>query len=520
MTDPLLASYEAVSYRSKPIAFAEPDSIAANALLHGITPPPPDRCRMLELGCAAGMNLVSVAFTSPKSQFVGIDLSPSHIESGKMLLSEMGLRNVTLEARGIETIGEDFGTFDYIVCHGVYSWVPPHVQDAILDVCRRSLAPNGIAYVSYNTYPGWHQREMVRNMLMFHDDPSLPPTDRIARARSFAAFLATPDRDDDSLYGRVLREELKQVAAERDAHFFHEQLEPYNTPIYFADFARRAAQHGLAYLGEAKPSTETHATARIRESLGENPDRNDRIRAEQYKDFLTGRTFRRTLLCHEELEPLAHPRAEAVQQLYLRSRALPVPPAPEDLERVPDVQSFRTPVPVTLTTNNPLVLGLLHTLSDVTPSVLSFSDVHQRVTDRLHELPDGEARTLADDPLALARAALECAPNALVELRALPSKIIARPGSRPKASGLARWQAIHTQEVTSPGHWMVELSGMEQFLIRFLDGSNDRRQLLRMTEQALTSGDLTVATRPSSEQIAGAMDDALANLARSGLIVA
>ena len=53
----------------------------------------------------------------------------------------------------------------------MYSWVPPDVQDAILRVCSRNLAPNGIAYVSYNTYPGWHVRMMAREMLVEHDDP-------------------------------------------------------------------------------------------------------------------------------------------------------------------------------------------------------------------------------------------------------------------------------------------------------------------------------------------------------------
>lgn len=519
MTDSLLASYEAVSYRSKPIAFADPDSIAANAILHGMTPASPDRCRVLELGCAAGMNIVSAAVTAPKSEFVGIDLSPSQIESGRMLVSEMGLRNVTLEARGIETIGDELGEFDYIVCHGVYSWVPPHIQDAILDVCRRHLAPNGIAYVSYNAYPGWHQRGMVRDMLAFNDDPSLPPADRITRARAFASFLASPDPDDDSLYGRVLREELKEIAGRSDQQLFHEQLEPYNTPVYFADFAKRAAERGLQYLAEAKPSADTPASAAVRKALGETLGSGERILAEQYRDFLVGRTFRRTLLCREEMRPAGEPRAEAIQNLFLRSRAAPVQPAAADLERVPDIQSFRTPAGVTITTNNPLVMGLLHTLADLAPSTIPFAELHQRLAERLHSASDAGARTIADDASVVARAALQCAPNGLVELRALPSRIVARPGPRPKASGLARFQAIHAKEVTSLGHWMVELSGLERFLIRSLDGSNDRRQLLRLTTQALVSGELTVAASPSAEDIGRVIDDALANLARSGLLV-
>ena len=184
-----IAAYESVTYESKAMPLAEPDAIAAMAILHGVTPVPPDRCRVLELGCATAGNIMSMAFRFPKSQFVGIDLSPTQIEIGRLAVSDMGLQNVTLEARSITELGDEHGQFDYIICHGVYSWVAPDVQEAILRVCARSLSPNGIAYVSYNTYPGWHRRGMLREMLMFNDDPSLPPAQRLKRAREFAAFL-------------------------------------------------------------------------------------------------------------------------------------------------------------------------------------------------------------------------------------------------------------------------------------------------------------------------------------------
>src|SRR5262249_32023714 len=149
-------------------------------------------------------------------------------------------------------VGDADDAFDYIICHGVYSWVPPDIQDAILRVCSRNLSPNGVAYVSYNTYPGWHRRGMVRDMLVYNDDPSLDPDQRVARARALISALAAADPDSGASHAVMLREEAAIIADQTDFHLFHEQLEPWNEPVYFSEFVRRAGLHDLAYLAEAR----------------------------------------------------------------------------------------------------------------------------------------------------------------------------------------------------------------------------------------------------------------------------
>ena len=100
-----------------------------------------NRCRVLELGCTDGGNLLPMAATLPRSSFLGIDLSGRQIAAGQKMIERLGLENVELRQMDIADVGEDFGTFDYIICHGVYSWVPPPVQDKILEICARRLAP-------------------------------------------------------------------------------------------------------------------------------------------------------------------------------------------------------------------------------------------------------------------------------------------------------------------------------------------------------------------------------------------
>lgn len=518
MSDSLLASYEAVPYESRPIPFAEPDSIAANAILYGVTPPPPDRCRVLELGCASGGNLISMAYALPKSQFVGIDLAPSHIAAGQFAVSEMGLQNIALEAKSIDALDADIGQFDYIICHGVYSWVPPHVQDAILRVCGTHLSPAGIAYVSYNTYPGWHQREILRNMLIFHDDRSLSPAARVARAREYADFVESADASNQSVHAVALRWEIEQLRHQSDHHLFHEQLESFNAPVYFADFAARVAAHGLRYLAEATPTTHTAGSEPT--AIKFDPT-HDPIRTEQYVDFVIGRAFRRTLLCRDDVQVAPSALLDAVPRLLARTQAVRVAPSEADAARGGGVEAFRTPSSVTMTTNNPMIIAALHVLGDVAPRVIPFADLQQQVAARLMAAADDSTERRADNPAALAAALLHCASGGLVEFRTLPSRFVVEAGKRPKASALARWQSLYFDHISALAHWSLQISGMERFILKHLDGANDRSQLVRLTERAFTNGDLQLdGVKPTREQLAGVVDDVLFRLGRLAVLVA
>lgn len=516
MTESLLSSYEAVPYDSRPIPVTDPDAIAAIAALHGVPSAPADACRVLELGCGTGANLISLAFARPKSRFVGVDLSPSHIAAGKLTASEMGLQNVDLMAASIDALPPSLGEFDYIVCHGVYSWVPPEIQQAILRVCSAHLAPHGVVYLSYNTYPGWHRRGMVRDMMLFNDDRSLSPAERVARARSLARFLVSKTKDMNSAHALALREELELIEEQADYHLFHEQLEGENRPVALADLVARVAEHGLQFLAEAKLSAVT---------LGELPDgmgrgAEDVVRREQYLDFAFGRTFRQTLFCRTGTPAASAPGTEPIVRLHARSRVQSVPPSADDAARGPGVFAFRDGRGATITTNNPIVIAVLDVLTAKAPAVVSFAELHQAVVERLAS-GGPELHASSQQEHTIAGVLLQCASNGFVDLRALPSRFVATAGNRPKASALARWQALYFDRVASLGHWPVEISGMERFLLPHLDGTNDRAQLVRVIEQAFRSGDLQYpAGIPTREQLTGVLDDVLTRLGRAALLVA
>jgi len=146
MSEPQPTSYDELPYGDQAFYYTHPDWLATIATLFGMQPAAVDRCRVLELGCGSGGNLLPMAESLPESRFLGIDLSPRQVSSGQATIQKLGLRNIELKAMSITDVNTEMGQFDYVICHGVYSWVPEPVQDKILAICKENLAPPGLAY--------------------------------------------------------------------------------------------------------------------------------------------------------------------------------------------------------------------------------------------------------------------------------------------------------------------------------------------------------------------------------------
>ena len=213
-------SYDVVPYASSAFPQSHPDRLAAVARLFGVPSASPERCRVLELGAASGGNLIPMAYGLPDSEFIGVDLSSRQVAEGQSTIEALGLTNIQLRHRDISELGGELGRFDYIICHGVYSWVPDAVRDRILAVCRDHLGPDGVAFVSYNTYPGWHMRGMIRDMMRYHAGRFSEPKPQIEQARSLLNFLATSVAE-DTAYGVMLRRELENLQRQPDSYLFH-----------------------------------------------------------------------------------------------------------------------------------------------------------------------------------------------------------------------------------------------------------------------------------------------------------
>jgi methyltransferase-like protein/cyclopropane fatty-acyl-phospholipid synthase-like methyltransferase len=523
-------TYDELPYASNPFPQTHPDHLAALAALFGLTPPPVESCRVLELGCAAGGNLIPMAVSLPGSTCVGIDLSAKQVADGQKTLAALGLKNVTLKHLSILDVDRGLGEFDYIICHGVYSWVPEAVQDKILAVCAENLAHDGIAYVSYNTFPGWHMRGMIRDMMGYHDSyhHAEPPLERVGQARALLDFLAKSVQGEKNPYSLLLRQELETLQKHSDSYLFHEHLEECNDPLYFFEFYERITAKKLRYLGEADFRSMLSVTfpPDVRDVL--NRLAPNLIQMEQYLDFLRNRTFRQTLFGHEHIRPNynLHPRQMAA--FYVASPQQPVAAQP-DLHG-PAVESFQGPNDIGLSSGDPIVKAALAHLAKIWPASLPFPALLVEARKLLGAADPADPATVELDTLVLGKALLSgyaSAGNAVVELSLRPRPFLMTVAERPRASPLARVQAAAGHQVTNLVHNSVTLSEFDRQLLPYLDGAHTHSALLKIMVERFKQGFLTVAHegKPVTEEhrarpiLAETLDTQLPRLAAAALLV-
>lgn len=470
-----VSSYDELPYSDHCFPYTHPDYLETIGAIYGLQAPPADRCRVLELGCAGGGNLIPMALELPEARFVGLDLSPRQVEAGQAVIGKLGLRNIELRAMSITDVDDAFGRFDYIVCHGVYSWVPEGVRDKILAICAENLSENGIAYISYNTYPGWHARGMVREMLAFHVRRSGPALDRVQQAREFLEEMVRVVPDKSSAYARILRTEGDFIRGVANSYLFHEHLEETNHPFYFHEFMAQASAKGLGFLAEARTPGLIDQLPPDAKALVERWSE-DSTAAEQYGDFLCNRTFRRTLLCHDRASRNRAPSAEVLSSLWLTSSLQPVNPDPDVGSSVRE--EFRVPeATATLSTDKPLLKAALVVLRKSGPRALTFDALWDRTQSLLSQVratPPEEP----DDPALLREALLRGFMTNLVDLHIHPPQFAMEVSERPLASALARLQAEDSGRVTNLRRRTVELEEFDRLVLRTLDGSKDGPAIL------------------------------------------
>lgn len=496
-------SYDLVPYSVHAFPQTHPDRLATIATLFGLQPAPPASCRVLELGCGRGGNLIPMALAAPEARFVGIDLSRRQIQDARAVASELGLKNLDLRDVSIMDVGDDFGTFDYILTHGVYSWVPPEVQEKILQICRRNLSPQGVAYVSYNTFPGWHARGAVREMMCYHTERFSDPADRVREARALLEFLTRSVSSGDGGYGALVRQELALLKTTPDYYLLHEHLEDYNQPLYFHQFAGRAASAGLQYLGEAQVGTmvagrfgpETEKTLRLISP--------DLLHMEQYMDFLRNRMFRQTLLCHAGLKLDHALRPEAVMGFHIAS---PMKPVTADATAIASgSMEFKGKGGLTLTTQDALMKAAMLHLARKWPMPVPF--------DLLLETARKQSGAQVADGRDLATRLLNCYVSGLLEFSMSPPSFVVEVSERPVASPYARLRAAQGPMVVNMRLESVELGGPSRQLLAHLDGRHDRAALNELVGTWLKSASQDVGRAP--EFVA----EALPALARLALLI-
>ena len=294
--------YSELGYKSMPFPYTTPATLEAYAALVGVSAPNPKTARVLELGATYGGNIISQALFNPDATFVGIELSQEQVEKGNEVIANAGLTNVSLIQSDIASIGSEIGTFDYIIAHGVYSWVDDGVKDALLRLIDEHLAEDGLAYVSYNTYPGWHTMEEVRQLMMFsnRDKAQFNHKEKVLHGKTIGSIVGSQILKYDNLKERNSKflGALRSVMQKDEYYVGHDHLEPNNDPVYFYQFNDHLEAHNLAYLCDADLTLSMVRSfdADIADTL-DKLALNDHVAQEQYLDFMLDTTFRKSIIC-------------------------------------------------------------------------------------------------------------------------------------------------------------------------------------------------------------------------------
>ena len=518
-------SYDEVPYESNPFPQSHPDRLAVMATLFGMKPKSINHCRVLELGCASGGNLIPMAAGFPGSRFVGVELSARQVADGQALIEAGRLKNIELRHMSIAHVKADFGEFDYIITHGVYSWVPDAVQEKILEICRANLAPDGVAYVSYNTYPGWHFRGMIRDMMLYHTRHLADPMACAAQARALLDFLAQSVPTEKNAYGIILKNELDLLRNLKDYYLIHDHLEEANRPIYFYEFAERAARVGLQYLGEADLSAmlTSNFPKQVADTLKQVS--NDIVRTEQYMDFLRNRTFRQTLLCRKEVSLKRNLGPSDMQNFYLASPAKPVSADLDISSSKPE--QFRNQAGHTLTASKPLVKAVFKHLSDIWPQAASFHDLLAAARARVAPMLVQDASAHTGEAAALGADLLTAYTMNMVELHSQKQDFVTEVGAHPMVSALVRGQVRLRNTVTNARHELLTLDAFNLQLVMLLDGKRDRKALLDELVKLVKAGTLVAQQdgKPIKEGeslgnvLSEFMEKSLQNFAKAALLV-
>ncbi|WP_064615431.1 methyltransferase regulatory domain-containing protein [Streptobacillus moniliformis] len=294
-------SYDSIPYISKSFKKCQPLHLKTMMKMLSFETTDLDKMRVLEIGCSFGGNIIPIAISNPNSEVIGLDLSKVQIDEGNDIIEKIGLKNIKLYHKNIVEYNNEFGKFDYIICHGVFSWVPDEVKEAILKVVKSSLTENGVAVISYNTYPGWKRIDVARDLMLFSIENlkdrllNVNDQDKVEMGKSAIRFYL-----DNSIVDENMKDVLKNLL-DKDTHYlYHEYFEKYNDPMYFYEFSKMLAKHNLIHVVDSSMSNSYPNFNQEVKTAINNECSDNRIAKEQYYDFLRNAQFRTSIITHSE----------------------------------------------------------------------------------------------------------------------------------------------------------------------------------------------------------------------------
>lgn len=516
-------NYEEITYPNFVHAQTHPNRLATMARAYGLKTASVENCRVLEVGCGSGTNLLAMASNLPESEFVGVDLSENHIKFGTQAAEEIGVTNLKLiRADLLEVDFSGFGKFDYIIAHGFYSWIPSPVRERFLEICRGNLAENGVAFVSYNAFPGCHLRLMMREMMTYHTENIESPLEKANQSLALLGFLKDAAFEKE-IYAKILENEFDKTIERSAELIIHDDLGTFNQPFYFHEFVSAAEKHDLQFLSEAEYFHEKYTSfnseaVELLNQFGED----EIVRREQYLDFLKNRRFRQTLICHKN----ANVQKKVVEDFLDEVKIVcDLQPNSETMDFAPHKnEKFSKAGKKGVTIDHPLTKAALFHLSEIFPRSVSFDELVENSKNIVKNQSDEAQEFSETDVEILKDIVLKIFASDFVSFFTYEPQIASEVGEKPKADEFIRWQAKNSDTLFSRRFRTKKIEDeFSRQLLILCDGENAREQIAEDFREKISDGRLTLADESLKqefiENLPEAIDNQLRQAAKFGLFI-
>jgi methyltransferase-like protein/cyclopropane fatty-acyl-phospholipid synthase-like methyltransferase len=483
-------TYDESPYESCPFTQTTIENLSTIAHVFGHKAPKVETARVLELGCASGGNIIPQAIKYPKAKFVGVDLSPAQTKVGNDQIKTLGLKNIEIKTASITDLEKSLGEFDYIVCHGVISWVPEFVRTGIFDACEKLLSKDGLAYISYNTLPGWNMVRSIRDMMLYHSKDFVDVEEKITQSILLLDFIKDALDGTETPYAKILKNEMELLTGQPRNYLRHDHMEENNHQYYFHEFMAEASKRGMQYLGDALLSSMYVGNLPPKASV-KLQEISDIVRSEQYMDFITNRRFRSTIICKKEAELNRSIDVSLMEDFSFSAKINPEKPEKEvSLEDASELTFFHNNnKEAKLSSSSPIMKVILYILSENQFSLLSIDDLVDMASKKLTLSKLTKDQIKAEVGANMVRLLF----SGYLQFSKYPYKAV-DISKKPKASDYARAQLEFNNNawVTSQNHERVNINIIDAFLIKYLDGTNDKASLLEKMKKHVNNGELSV----------------------------
>lgn len=512
--------YDDVFYPTAAHQSASPERLYTMGTIFGTNPAALEGASVLEIGCGDASHLLPFAALYPQARCTGLDYAPLNIRLATENAERHGIENCTVVCKDLLDIHEPLGSFDYIISHGLYAWVPPEVREALLRVVKQNLAPRGIAFISYNTKPGGYVREMIRDIMLYHSQQFATPEEKVREARAIMYFLAKANQNTPHIWRSILNEELKRLSQLPDNALFHDDLSPVYSPFSFTEFMDAALAKGLMYLAEADfVEMQTNLPPEFGGVI-ERLAKGNILVKEQYLDYLRYRRFRQTLLVHAEL-PIRRSVDGSGMEQFVSSSAASVHEE-KTAESGEKLTIFKTPRGVGMQTANPLTDAALRFLGEEYPKAYTATQIVEEAYRRLGR--DEVSQNKAEDIQAWLETMVRSYGADMLEIYASNRGVIHHiedtPDARPKVWEYARKQAEYQSYLTTLRYSTFEVEkDSTLFVISLCNGEHGIDDIAALLAQSVERGETQLSTDDIENDIRQVVMNALRSLASHALLV-